>query len=135
MITLLLKQQTTTARTNAFDKSHANGGNSRFNNESTVHSRQLHLIANSNLALIRAKTRFPLYFRHTFPVTLPPVTRTLDNSNRPRALTRSNFGFPTGDSQYIITHDNSNHVVSRCITKNRQWNCSPKHLIDFTGAS
>lgn len=127
MITLLLKQQTTTARTNANDKSHANRGNSRLNNESTVHSRQLHLIANSNLALIRAKTRFPLYFRHTFPLTLPPVTRTLDNSTRPRALTRSNFGFSTGDSQYIITHDNSNHVVSRCITQNRQWNCSPKH--------
>ena len=48
MITLLLKQQTTTARTNANDKSHANEGNSRLSNESTVDSRRLHLIANSS---------------------------------------------------------------------------------------
>ena len=56
-------------------------------------------LANSNLALTRTKHRFPLDFRHTFPVILPSVTRT-------------NFRFPSGHFVSNFTLDNSNHVLS-----------------------
>ena len=60
---------------------------------------------------LELNSRFALDFLHTFTVILPPITRTLDNSNFP--LTRSNFCFPSDHFYKILPSIyNSNHVLS-----------------------
>ena len=78
-------------------------------------------LANSN------QNRFPLDFLHTFPVILPSVIRTLNNSNLP--LTRSNFCFPS-DHLYINLTSKTRTIFWALIKSGKKkvyWR--PKHWI------
>jgi len=66
--------------------------------------------ANSN------QNRFPVDFVHTYPVILPSVTPTLDNSNL--SLTQTNFHFPSSNFVYNnFTLHNSNNFFQDVTSK------------------
>ena len=79
-------------------------------------------LANSN------QNRFPLDFLHTFPVILPSVIRTLNNSNLP--LTRSNFCFPS-DHLYINLTSKTRTIFWALIKSGKKKQCTGVRNIEF----